>query len=75
MVGAFGAFLFILIQLILLMDFVHSLSESWHDKKENENPKLWSCGASVYIYHNSLMDFVIRNMFYPENTCDFLILI
>ncbi|MCJ8744671.1 hypothetical protein PDJAM_G00121320 [Pangasius djambal] len=55
MVGAFGAFFFILIQLILLMDFVHSLSESWHDKKENENAKLWGCAlVSVTLLSYSL---------------------
>ncbi|XP_053509455.1 serine incorporator 3 [Ictalurus furcatus] len=50
-VGAAGAFSFIVIQLILLMDFVHSLSESWHDKKENGNAKLWVC---VFVSVTSL---------------------
>ncbi|KAG7318789.1 hypothetical protein KOW79_017263 [Hemibagrus wyckioides] len=54
-VGVFGAIIFILIQLILLMDFVHSLSESWHDKRENQNAKLWGCAlASVTLFNYSL---------------------
>ncbi|XP_052424525.1 serine incorporator 1 [Carassius gibelio] len=40
-VGSCGAFFFILIQLVLLIDFAHSWNESWLDKMEKENRKRW----------------------------------
>uniref|UniRef100_A0A8C2E719 Si:ch73-267c23.10 n=1 Tax=Cyprinus carpio TaxID=7962 RepID=A0A8C2E719_CYPCA len=40
-VGSFGAFCFILIQLVLLIDFAHSWNESWVEKMEKENRKRW----------------------------------
>lgn len=43
-VGGFGAFCFILIQLVLLVDFAHSWNESWVDKMEKENAKAWYAG-------------------------------
>nr|XP_055040796.1 serine incorporator 1 [Misgurnus anguillicaudatus] len=63
-VGTCGAFCFILIQLVLLIDFAHSWNESWVDKMEKENTKYWyiallsvmvlnytlSCTAAVLFY-------------------------
>lgn len=43
-IGAIGAFLFILIQLVLLVDFAHSLNETWVDKMESENSRGWYAG-------------------------------
>eukprot|EP00794_Sanderia_malayensis_P013728 gene13728-15160_t len=40
-VGLVGAFLFILIQLVLLIDFAHSWNESWVEKMEENNSKVW----------------------------------
>ncbi|XP_067244758.1 serine incorporator 3 isoform X3 [Chanodichthys erythropterus] len=40
-VGTCGAFCFILIQLVLLIDFAHSWNESWVDKMEKENTNWW----------------------------------
>ncbi len=40
-VGLIGAFLFILIQLVLLIDFAHSWNESWVEKMEENNSKVW----------------------------------
>ncbi|KAK2821689.1 hypothetical protein Q7C36_021032 [Tachysurus vachellii] len=68
-VGALGAFFFILIQLILLMDFVHSLSESWHDKKENQNPKLWGCAlisVTLVNYSVSVLGITLLFIFYAR---------
>ncbi|XP_007936651.2 serine incorporator 3 [Orycteropus afer afer] len=40
-IGMGGAFFFILIQLVLLVDFAHSLNESWVNRMEEGNPRIW----------------------------------
>uniref|UniRef100_A0A8C2P349 Serine incorporator 3 n=1 Tax=Capra hircus TaxID=9925 RepID=A0A8C2P349_CAPHI len=40
-VGMVGAFFFILIQLVLLVDFAHSWNESWVNRMEEGNPRCW----------------------------------
>ncbi|ELK04217.1 serine incorporator 3 [Pteropus alecto] len=40
-IGMCGAFLFILIQLVLLVDLAHSLNESWVNRMEEGNPRFW----------------------------------
>ena len=39
--GLIGGFLFILIQLVLVVDFAHRWAESWVDKCEESNSKTW----------------------------------
>ncbi|KAM6164837.1 serine incorporator 3 [Rhynchocyon petersi] len=39
--GVIGAFLFILIQLVLLVDLAHSWNESWVNRMEEGNPRCW----------------------------------
>nr|CAG4643250.1 EOG090X07ET [Ilyocryptus agilis] len=41
--GLIGGFLFILIQLVLLVDFAHRWAESWVEKYEETNSKGWYC--------------------------------
>uniref|UniRef100_A0A8C4N9N8 Serine incorporator 3 n=1 Tax=Equus asinus TaxID=9793 RepID=A0A8C4N9N8_EQUAS len=40
-IGMGGAFFFILIQLVLLVDFAHSWNESWVNRMEEGNPRFW----------------------------------
>lgn len=40
-VGLIGAFMFIMVQLVLLVDFAHSWNESWVDKMEDSDSKCW----------------------------------
>uniref|UniRef100_K9J164 Putative conserved plasma membrane protein n=1 Tax=Desmodus rotundus TaxID=9430 RepID=K9J164_DESRO len=40
-IGMIGAFLFILIQLVLLVDMAHSLNESWVNRMEEGNSRRW----------------------------------
>uniref|UniRef100_H3B2J2 Serine incorporator 3 n=1 Tax=Latimeria chalumnae TaxID=7897 RepID=H3B2J2_LATCH len=40
-IGMFGAFCFILIQLVLLVDFAHSWNEAWVARMEEGNSKCW----------------------------------
>lgn len=43
-VGMIGAFFFILIQLILIIDFAHSWAEHWVEKFEETESKWYYCG-------------------------------
>jgi len=49
-VGMAGAFCFILIQLVLLIDFAHSWNESWVEKMEEGNSRCWYAGKGL-CYH------------------------
>lgn len=48
-----GAFLFILIQLLLLVDFAHTWNETWLDNAENKDSS-WKCGIAFFV----LFDFI-----------------
>ena len=54
-----GAAFFILIQLVLLVDFAHSWNESWVNRMEEGNPKCWYAGRCqtpmrAILYHATL---------------------
>ena len=42
--GMAGAFIFIILQMILLVDFVHSWNQSWITNYEETDNKGWYCG-------------------------------
>ena len=46
-IGLIGAFLFVIIQLILLIDFAHGWSESWVEKYEETEAKCWYFGEKL----------------------------
>jgi len=48
-IGMIGAFLFILIQLVLLIDFAHAWNESWISRYEDTQSKKWFIGQLHYI--------------------------
>lgn len=48
-VGSAGAFFFILIQLVLLVDFAHSWNESWVEKMEKGNASVWYIGEQLNL--------------------------
>lgn len=53
--GVVGSFFFIIIQLILLVDFAHSWSQSWLEKAEEGNTKCWYAALlSVTFLHYAL---------------------
>nr|XP_003199457.1 serine incorporator 1-like [Danio rerio] len=56
-VGSGGAFCFILIQLVLLIDFAHSWNESWVDKMEKENEKRWYIALVLVTGLNYILSF------------------
>jgi len=46
-IGMIGGFLFILIQLVLLIDFAYSWSQKWIGKYEETDNKIWFIGLAV----------------------------
>ncbi|KAF7656184.1 hypothetical protein LDENG_00045440 [Lucifuga dentata] len=68
-VGTGGAFFFILIQLVLLVDFAHSWNESWVSKMENGNSRGWYAALLVVTalnYTLSLIAVVLFFIFYAK---------
>eukprot|EP00066_Takifugu_rubripes_P028051 XP_011617317.1 PREDICTED: serine incorporator 3 [Takifugu rubripes] len=66
-VGSAGAFFFVLIQLVLLVDFAHSLNESWVEKMETGNASIWYIAllsTTVFNYILSFMAIVLLLFFY-----------
>lgn len=53
-----GAFCFILIQLVLLIDFAHSWNESWVEKMEEGNSRCWYAGKG--LDHKQVLDLIVR---------------
>lgn len=50
--GLIGAFLFILIQLVLLVDFAHSWNSAWVERMEETGSKVW---AALLLFFTFLM--------------------
>ena len=46
-----GAFIFIIIQLLLLVDFAHTWNETWLENAENKD-KSWMCGIAFFFSFN-----------------------
>jgi len=46
-IGMIGSFLFILIQLVLIVDFAHAWNEKWVGKYEDTASKAWLAGMST----------------------------
>ncbi|XP_068172251.1 serine incorporator 1 [Antennarius striatus] len=67
--GSAGAFFFILIQLVLLVDFAHSWNESWVEKMETGNSRLWYAallGVTILNYILSFIAVVLFFVFYTK---------
>ncbi|KAM3878235.1 serine incorporator 1 [Diretmus argenteus] len=68
-VGTIGAFIFILIQLVLLVDFAHSWNESWVDRMETGNARGWYAallGVTIFNYMMSFVAVVLFFIFYTK---------
>ncbi|CAN9512136.1 unnamed protein product [Ophioblennius macclurei] len=63
-VGSGGAFFFIVIQLVLLVDFVHSWNESWVDKMENGNSRGWYAALLAITSLNYIFSFTAVVLFF-----------
>jgi len=54
--GMIGGFVFIMIQLILIVDFAHSWAESWYAKFEETESRGWYCALLFFtILHYALI--------------------
>ncbi|KAM6239845.1 serine incorporator 2 [Porphyrio hochstetteri] len=78
--GVVGAFLFILIQLILLIDFAHSWSQLWLRNAGESNAKGWYaalCIITFTFYATSIAAIVLLYMYYtkPEGCTEGKVLI
>ncbi|XP_072303480.1 serine incorporator 2 [Eucyclogobius newberryi] len=66
--GAVGSFLFIIIQLILLVDFAHSWNLSWLEKAEEGNSKGWYAALLTVTFLNYALAFSAMVLFYVYYT-------
>ncbi|KAL6054744.1 hypothetical protein STEG23_026582 [Scotinomys teguina] len=67
-VGMAGAFCFILIQLVLLIDFAHSWNESWVEKMEEGNSRCWYAALLSATALNYLLSLVAVILFFVYYT-------
>ncbi|CAG0919931.1 unnamed protein product [Notodromas monacha] len=70
-IGMVGGFLFILIQLVLIIDFADKWAENWIEKFEETSSKAWTfalMGATVLQYASALTAIVLFYVYYttPE---------
>ncbi|MBN3321635.1 SERC1 protein, partial [Atractosteus spatula] len=63
-VGTSGAFCFILIQLVLLVDFAHSWNESWVEKMEEGNSRCWYTALLSVTGLNYVLSLIAVVLFY-----------
>ncbi|XP_071496135.1 serine incorporator 3-like [Diadema antillarum] len=65
--GMVGAFAFIIIQLVLLVDFAHSWNENWVGRMEESENKGWYCAlmsSTVFMYLVALTGIVLFYVYY-----------
>uniref|UniRef100_A0AAY4ACP7 Uncharacterized protein n=1 Tax=Denticeps clupeoides TaxID=299321 RepID=A0AAY4ACP7_9TELE len=66
--GIVGSFMFILIQLILLIDFAHSWNEIWVGNSEEGNSKCWYAGLLLFTIIHYALAFTAVVLFYVYYT-------
>nr|XP_020493688.1 serine incorporator 1-like [Labrus bergylta] len=62
--GVVGSFIFIIIQLILLVDFAHSWNQAWLEKAEEGNSKCWFGALLTITIINFALAFTAVVLFY-----------
>lgn len=68
--GMLGSFFFIIIQLILLVDFAHSWNQSWLERAENGNSKCWFAALltfTILFYALAFTAVVLFYVFYTQS--------
>ncbi|KAJ1189656.1 hypothetical protein NDU88_006400 [Pleurodeles waltl] len=67
--GMVGGFFFILVQLILLIDFAHSWSQAWLDRAEEGNTKCWYAALLIFtalLYAATIAAVVVLYVYYTR---------
>jgi hypothetical protein len=59
-VGLIGAFLFVLIQLVLIIDFAHGWAESWLEKYEDTESKCYYFGRFLSLKLTDVMHTLLK---------------
>ncbi|XP_069975523.1 serine incorporator 3 isoform X4 [Penaeus vannamei] len=62
--GMIGGFLFILIQLVLIIDFAHSWAESWVDRYEETESRGWYCALLSFTFLHYALAITAVVLFY-----------
>ncbi|CAC5388110.1 SERINC1_3 [Mytilus coruscus] len=71
-IGLIGAFLFVLIQLVLIIDFAHGWAESWVEKYEETESKCYYFGLlffTIVFYIMALTCVILFYVFYAKGDC------
>lgn len=66
-IGMIGSFLFILIQLVLIVDFAHTWNEKWVGKYEDTQSKAWLAGLlgfTIFFFLFSIAMVILLYVFY-----------
>ncbi|XP_008321812.1 serine incorporator 1 [Cynoglossus semilaevis] len=66
--GMIGSFIFIIIQLILLIDFAHSWNKGWVERAEENDNKCWYAGLFTFTFLNYALAFTAVVLFYVYYT-------
>ncbi|XP_006631328.1 serine incorporator 1 [Lepisosteus oculatus] len=66
--GVVGSFVFIIIQLILLIDFAHSWNQAWVENAEEGNRKCWFAGLLTFTFLHYALAFAAVVLFYVYYT-------
>lgn len=66
--GMIGAFLFILIQLILIVDFAHAWNEAWVENYEESQSRGWYFGLLFFSIFFYIVSFVLVVLYYVYYT-------
>lgn len=70
-IGFIGAFVFILIQLILMIDFAHTWNEIWTSNAEETDNKFWFGGLFFFMflfYALALTGFILSFVFFTQSS-------
>ncbi|XP_004687460.1 PREDICTED: serine incorporator 3 [Condylura cristata] len=72
-IGMAGAAIFILIQLVLLVDLAHSWNESWVNRMEEGNPRCWYVGllsiTSLFYILSIILAVLLYTFFTRSDGC------
>ncbi|KAI0237138.1 Serine incorporator 2, partial [Lamellibrachia satsuma] len=63
-IGMIGAFLFILIQLVLIVDFAHGWNERWLSNYEDTQSKAWFAGLLFFTIAFYIISLILVVLFY-----------